>query len=109
MKDYKTIVNDRYDQQQYDSKAVLNNIYSPINPVGFYGEFKAAQILSDFIKMLDFDIEGGGTLFAGLRLRRWLQNADHVGAARKSSLRIRYGIFRKSFVALQNDESGYSL
>ena len=59
MKDYKTIVNDRYDQQQYDSKAVLNNIYSPINPVGFYGEFKAAQILSDFIKMIDFDIEVG--------------------------------------------------
>lgn len=53
MKNYEDVVKERYNQQSYDSKSVLDNIYAPINPIGFYGEFKAAQILSDFVKLLN--------------------------------------------------------
>lgn len=53
MKNYKVVVRERYDKQKYDKKGIMNNIYAPINPVGFYGEFKAAQILRKFVLMLN--------------------------------------------------------
>lgn len=51
MKSYKRVVKERYDRQRYDGKGIINDIYSPVNPVGFYGEFKSAQILMDFVNM----------------------------------------------------------
>nr|WP_302141919.1 class I SAM-dependent methyltransferase [uncultured Schaedlerella sp.] len=55
MKNYKRVVKERYDRQRYDGKGMLKDIYSPINPVGFYGEFKAAQVLSDFVNRISKD------------------------------------------------------
>lgn len=52
MKSYKEVVKERYDKDRYDGKAVKDNIYSLINPVGFYGEYKAAQILSRFVSAI---------------------------------------------------------
>lgn len=52
MKNYETVVRTRYNQQKYDSKSILKNIYSPINAMGFYGELKAYQILYEFVNML---------------------------------------------------------
>ncbi len=52
MKDYKKVISERYDKQKYDGRGIKNNIYSLINPIGFYLELKSAQILSDFVKML---------------------------------------------------------
>lgn len=52
MKNYKTVVSERYNRQRYDSNSMLNNVYAPINITGFYGEFKANQILFEFINML---------------------------------------------------------
>ena len=52
MKNYQTVIEERYDKQQYNGTGILKNMYAPINPVGFYGEFKSAQILSDLVSML---------------------------------------------------------
>ncbi len=52
MRSYKRVVKERYDRQQYDGKSIKKNLYSLINPVGFYGELKAAQILKDFVNLL---------------------------------------------------------
>jgi len=52
LKGYKKIIRERYDKQRYDSRGIMGDRYSIINPVGFYGEFKAAQILSNFVNML---------------------------------------------------------
>lgn len=52
MKHYKQVVKERYDRQRYDGKGILDDMYSPMNPVGFYGEGKSAGILADFVRML---------------------------------------------------------
>ncbi|MCI9592694.1 MAG: class I SAM-dependent methyltransferase [Lachnospiraceae bacterium] len=52
MKNYEAVVRGRYNRQKYDSSSVRNNKYMPINPTGFYGEFKANQVLFEFINML---------------------------------------------------------
>ena len=52
MKDYKKVIKERYDKQKYNGKGIKNNPYAVINPVGFYGEFKAAQILLDYIRRI---------------------------------------------------------
>lgn len=52
MRDYKRVVRERYDRQKYGGAGVKNDPYAVINPVGFYGELKAAQILRDFVNML---------------------------------------------------------
>lgn len=52
MKHYRQVVKERYDRQRYDGKGILSDMYSPVNPVGFYGEWKAARILADFVRML---------------------------------------------------------
>ena len=51
MKNYQTVIEERYDEQKYDGYGILKNMYAPINPVGFYGEYKSAQILSDLISL----------------------------------------------------------
>lgn len=35
MKDYKTVVRERYDRQKYDGDNIPNNIYAPINTIVF--------------------------------------------------------------------------
>lgn len=52
MKSYKEVIKERYDKSRYDGKAIKGDIYAPINPVGFYGEFKMAQILSRFVSTI---------------------------------------------------------
>lgn len=52
MRGYKRVIKERYDRQRYDGKGIKNDLYAPINPVGFYGELKAAQILKDFVNLL---------------------------------------------------------
>lgn len=52
MKSYKRVVKERYDRQVYNSRGIINDMYSPINPVGFYGEYKSAQVLVDFVKTI---------------------------------------------------------
>ncbi len=52
MKNYKRVVKERYDRQVYSGRGIINDMYSPINPVGFYGEYKSAQILADFVRMI---------------------------------------------------------
>lgn len=52
MKNYEAVVRGRYNRQKYDSSSIRNNKYAPINPTGFYGEFKANQVLFEFINML---------------------------------------------------------
>lgn len=53
MKEYEKVIAERYDKQSYDGDGIKNNIYAPINPVGFYGEFKAAKILLDLVNMVN--------------------------------------------------------
>lgn len=53
MKDYRKVIKERYDRQRYDGRGIRNNMYAPINPVGFYGEFKSAQILAMFVSLVD--------------------------------------------------------
>lgn len=53
MRNYKKVIEERYDRQKYDGRGIKKNMYAPVNPVGFYGEFKAAQILSDFVSLLN--------------------------------------------------------
>lgn len=55
MRSYKSVIRERYDKQRYDGSGIIKDIYSPINPIGFYGEFKAAQILYEFVNMLIAD------------------------------------------------------
>lgn len=55
MKNYKRTIKERYDKQKYTGKGLVNDIYSPINPIGFYGEYKAAQILFEFVNMINED------------------------------------------------------
>ena len=52
MKDYKTVVRERYDRQKYDGDNIPNNIYAPINTIVFYGDLKTNQILYEFVNML---------------------------------------------------------
>lgn len=52
IKNYKRVIKERYDRQYYDGKGITGDIYSPINPIGFYGEYKAAQILYEFVNMI---------------------------------------------------------
>lgn len=52
MKEYEKVIAERYDKQSYDGDGIKTNIYAPINPVGFYGEFKAAKILLDLVNMV---------------------------------------------------------
>lgn len=52
MRGYKKVVRERYDKQQFDGKSIKNNLYSLINPVGFYGNWKTTQILKDFVNLL---------------------------------------------------------
>lgn len=52
MRKYKEVIAKRYNKQKYDWKSIINNIYAPVNPIGFYGEFKSAQILRDFVLMI---------------------------------------------------------
>lgn len=52
MNDYKKIIKEHYDKQKYGGREIKSNIYAPINPIGFYGEFKIAQILAEFISMI---------------------------------------------------------
>ena len=49
MNGYKKIIGERYDKQKYSGREIKRNIYAPINPIGFYGEFKTAQVLSEFV------------------------------------------------------------
>lgn len=53
MKEYEKVIAERYDKQIYEGNEIKNNIYAPINPIGFYGEFKAAKILYDLVNMLN--------------------------------------------------------
>lgn len=53
MRSYKKVIEERYDKQRYDGRGIKNNMYAPVNPIGFYGEFKAAQILKDFVLLLN--------------------------------------------------------
>lgn len=53
MKDYKSVVRERYDQEAFDRQAIADNMYSLINPVGFYGEYNSVKILTHFINLLD--------------------------------------------------------
>lgn len=55
MKNYKRTIKERYDKQKYTGKEIVNNMYSPVNPIGFYGEYKAAQVLFEFVNMLNRD------------------------------------------------------
>lgn len=55
MKSYKRIIKERYDKQNYTGNGIVNDMYSPINPIGFYGEYKAAQILFKFVNMINKD------------------------------------------------------
>ena len=52
MKTYKEVVKNRYDMEKYDANSILEDKYSFINPVGFYGEVKLASVLRDFIRCL---------------------------------------------------------
>ena len=52
MKDYKKVIAERYDKQTYDGKGIKENMYSLINPTGFYGEFQSAKVLYEFVNML---------------------------------------------------------
>lgn len=54
MRNFKTVIRERYNQQMYDSSSLLNNIYAPVNSIGFYGELKAHQILFEFVNMLRY-------------------------------------------------------
>ena len=53
MKSYKRVVNERYDKQKYTGEGIVKDIYSPVNPIGFYGEYKAAQILFEFVNLIN--------------------------------------------------------
>ena len=53
MKDYKWVVKERYDKEMFDRQAIADNMYSLINPVGFYGEHNSVKILTHFINLLD--------------------------------------------------------
>ena len=53
MKDYKWVVKERYDKEMFDRQAIADNMYSLINPVGFYGEYNSVKILTHFINLLD--------------------------------------------------------
>lgn len=53
MKDYKTVVKVRYDKEKYDGRSIRNNIYSVINPTGFYGMFKEMEILRDYVNFIN--------------------------------------------------------
>lgn len=52
MKNYETVVRERYNRQKYDSNSISNNIYAPINTIGFYGDLKTNQVLFEFVNML---------------------------------------------------------
>lgn len=49
MKDYKDVVRERYDKEQYHNEGRINNQYAIFNPVGFYGSLNNAKVLRNFI------------------------------------------------------------
>ncbi len=51
MKNYNKVIEERYDKQKYDGRGIKKNVYSLFNPIGFYSEFKSAQILLNFVRM----------------------------------------------------------
>lgn len=53
MRNYDKIIEERYDKQKYDGRSIKNNPYSLVNPIGFYQNYKATQVLHDFINMLN--------------------------------------------------------
>lgn len=55
MKSYKRVIKERYDKQKYTGEGIVSDMYSPVNPIGFYGEYKAAQILYEFVNMINKD------------------------------------------------------
>lgn len=100
MKNYKRVIKERYDRQKYSGKAIVNDIYSLINPVGFYGEFKSAQILSEFVNMLLADGKsldeikicdcGCGDGVKTRFLSELLENPDHVYGTEYSENRLNH-------------------
>lgn len=53
MKEYEKVIACRYDKDRFNAKGINGNMYSSINPVGFYGDFKKQQILTNFISILN--------------------------------------------------------
>ena len=100
MKSYKRIIKERYDRQQYTGKGIVNDMYSPINPVGFYGEYKAAQILFEFVNMINKDKKSLDTIKIcdcgcgdGIKTRfltELLENPDQVYGVEFSQNRLQH-------------------
>jgi len=100
VKNYEKVIEERYDKQDYDGDAIIKNIYSPINLTGFYGEFKSASILREFVcllckqgKKLDeikvLDV-GCGTGTKTRVLAELLGNASQVYGTEYSMKRMEY-------------------
>lgn len=52
MRQYKEVVKERYNKLDFSSKGLLSDIYSLINPVGYYGAIHSMDILKDFVRLL---------------------------------------------------------
>lgn len=53
MKEYEKVIASRYDKDQFNAKSINENVYSSVNPIGFYGDLKIREICIDFISMLN--------------------------------------------------------
>ena len=52
MRDYRQVVHDRYDKYDKSDEYFWKDIYSPCNPVGYYGETIINDILYRFVNIL---------------------------------------------------------
>ncbi len=55
MRQYREVVNERYDNLDFSSNALLSDIYSLINPIGYYGSIHNIEVLREFVKLLGKD------------------------------------------------------
>ena len=52
MKDYRQVAHDRYDKYDKSDEYFWKDVYSPCNPVGYYGETIINDVLYRFVNIL---------------------------------------------------------